>query len=141
MTPAAFLERVTSTARLHDLRASASGWLSASGIDGEAIGTVLLVLSETCTNAFLHGRADAVEVEMAIDNMDESDGPTITMWMRHDDHNAAALSLSATMPPPEAPFGRGLALVDRLVDGMTLSIDPPKVVRQCWLRANGAAKE
>ncbi len=139
MTPAAFTERVTSTARLHDLRASASRWLSDSGIDREAAGTVVLVLSETCTNAFIHGGADVVEVEIAIDNA-EASGATITMWIRHDDHNAAALSQPATMPPPEAPFGRGLALVERLVDGMTLWIDPPHVVRQCWLRSNGAPR-
>jgi hypothetical protein len=44
------------------------------------------------------------------------------------------------MPPPDAAFGRGLALVERLVDGMTLTIDPPHVERQCWLRSNGAAR-
>ena len=140
MTSDGFLERVTSIARLHDLRAAASRWLSEAGIYEEAIETVVLVLSETCTNAFTHGRADGVDVEMAIDNVDGS-GATVTMWMRHDDHDASALSVPTKMPPPQAQFGRGLALVERLVDGMTLTIDPPRVVRQCWLRADGAARE
>ena len=142
MTTAAYLERVTSIALLHELRASASRWLSDAGIDEEAIERVALVLSETCTNAFLHGCADEVGVEMTIDITDvDGGGATITMWMRHTDHDAAALEVPTTMPPPEALFGRGLALVERLVDGMTLSIDPPHVVRRCWLRADGTAKD
>ena len=138
MTTDGFLERVTSIARLYDLRASATRWLIDAGVAVEAIEAVVLVLSETCTNAFTHGRADGVDVEMTIDNVDHS-GAKITMWMCHDDHDASALSVPTTMPPPQAQFGRGLALVERLVDGMTLSIDPPRVVRQCWLRADGTA--
>jgi hypothetical protein len=76
---------------------------------------------------------------MTVDRSDDGDGSTITMWIRHSDQDPAALALPTSMPPPGAAFGRGLALVERLVDGMTLWIDPPHVVRKCWLLAGGAA--
>jgi anti-sigma regulatory factor (Ser/Thr protein kinase) len=138
MTPPAFHESVTSTAQLRELRAAASRWLSDSRIDDAAIETVALVLSETCTNAFIHGGADVVDIEITIVEMD-GHGSTITILLRHDDRDPAALAQPTTMPPPDATFGRGLALVERLVDGMSLWIDPPQVVRTCWLRADGVA--
>jgi hypothetical protein len=81
MTPPAFHESVTSTAQLRELRAAASRWLSDSRIDDAAIETVALVLSETCTNAFIHGGADVVDVEITIVEMD---------GRRIDDHDRAA---------------------------------------------------
>lgn len=139
MPTSAFLECVTSIARLYELRSSASRTLSDAGIDDMAIETVALVLSETCTNAFTHGGAETVEVEIAIAEPEGGGGSTITVWVRHEDHDAAGLTATTTMPPPDATFGRGLALVERLVDGMTLSIDPPHIERTCWLRTNGTA--
>ena len=139
MSPTSFHESVTSIARLYDLRAAASRWLADVRIAEEAIERVLLVLSETCTNALNHGGADRVDVEITVDRVDGGDGSTITMWVRHDDHDPAALAQPTSMPPPEAPFGRGLALVERLVDGMTLWIDPPHVVRKCWLLTGAAS--
>ena len=137
MTSGAFSDRVTSIAKLHDLRSRASRWLSEVGADEEAIGTVVLVLSEACTNAFTHGRADAVDIEIAIEHAPVGDAAVITLSTRHDDHHLTALAWPTSMPTPDAERGRGLALVDRLVDGMTLRIDPPHVVRECWLRTRG----
>jgi anti-sigma regulatory factor (Ser/Thr protein kinase) len=125
---------VTSIAELYGLRSLASRWLSDAGADQEAIDTVALVLSEACTNAFTHGRTDAVDVEMKIENASNGDEAAIVLSTRHVDHDLARLALpQPTMPAPDAPQGRGLALVGRLVDRMTLRIDPPKVTRTCWV--------
>jgi anti-sigma regulatory factor (Ser/Thr protein kinase) len=141
MTPAAFTDSVTSIAQLRDLRTDASRWLSDIDADEDTIATVALVLSEACTNALTHGRADAVDVEVTIDDVDGvDDGAVVTMCTRHDDHDVAllaSLAVPTAMPPPGVACGRGLALVSLLVDGMTLRIDPPHVVRRCWLRTGG----
>jgi anti-sigma regulatory factor (Ser/Thr protein kinase) len=141
MTPAAFTERVTSIAQLHELRTDASRWLSDVDADEDTIDTVALVLSEACTNALVHGHADGVDVEVTIDDVDRvGDGAVVTVSTCHDDQDLAVLALLAVpmvMPEPTAPCGRGLALVDLLVDGMTLRIDPPQVLRKCWLRTGG----
>ena len=144
MTPAAFTDSVTSLAQLRDLRSDASRWLSDVDADEDTIATVALVLSEACTNALTHGRADAVVVEVTIDAIDGvdgfGDGAVVTMCTSHDDHDLALLASLAeptAMPSPGVACGRGLALVSLLVDGMTLRIDPPHVVRRCWLRTGG----
>jgi anti-sigma regulatory factor (Ser/Thr protein kinase) len=141
MTPAAFTQRVTSIAQLHELRTDASRWLSDVDADEDTIDTVALVLSEACTNALIHGHADAVDVEITIDDVSRAgDGAVVTVSTCHIDRDLALLALLAAptvMPTPAAPRGRGLAIVDLLVDGMTLRIDPPQVVRTCWLRTGG----
>jgi anti-sigma regulatory factor (Ser/Thr protein kinase) len=142
MTPVAFIERVSSIAQLHELRAGASRWLSDSHADQATIATVALVLTEACTNALTHGHADIVDVEVAIDDVDEDgSAAVVTVCTCHVDQDLALLdrpsAMGAVMPAPAAASGRGLALVDRLVDAMTLRIDPPRVTRKCWLRAGG----
>jgi anti-sigma regulatory factor (Ser/Thr protein kinase) len=140
MTPAAFTGRVTSIAQLHELRTDASRWLADVDADVETVHTVALVISEACTNALTHGCADAVDVEVSIDAVDASvDGAIVTVCTRHDDQDLDLLALPTVMPAPTVVRGRGLALVGRIVDGMTLRIDPPHVVRKCWLRAGGAS--
>ncbi len=141
MTAPAFSERVTSVSQLHGLRNNAARWLSDADADEDSIDTVALVLSETCTNALTHGGADDVDVEITIDNGAPGDTSLITVCTRHDDNDFATLALPTTMPAPVAPCGRGLAIVDRLVDGMTLRIDPPHVIRKCWLRTARAGGE
>jgi anti-sigma regulatory factor (Ser/Thr protein kinase) len=128
-----FSERVASITQLHDLRSAASRWLAEAGVDDEMIDAVNLVTSELCTNAFVHGSTDAVTVEIT-----SSDGALIVRT-RHVDHHLATLGLETSMPSPAAERGRGLAIVDRLVDTMTLEIDPPCVDRRCRLRISAAS--
>lgn len=143
MTPAAFTDCVTSIAQLHELRTDASRWLSDVDVDEDTIDTVALVLSEACTNALTHGHADAIDVEVTIDDVDRAgNGAVVTVSTCHVDQDLALLALLAVptvMPTPAASRGRGLAIVDLLVDRMTLRIDPPQVVRKCWLRTGGAS--
>ncbi len=139
MSPVAFTERVTSIAQLHELRCGASRWLSESDTDEETIETVALVLSETCTNALTHGSAEVVDVSVTIE-LPAGTGDTglVTICTGHDDRRLALLpAVPMAMPAPAVIGGRGLALVDLLVDGMTLQVDPPRIVRKCWLRTRG----
>jgi anti-sigma regulatory factor (Ser/Thr protein kinase) len=145
MSHVGFIERVTSIAQLHELRTGASRWLADVDADEDTIEIVALILSETCTNALTHGHADVVDVEVtvddtadiAIDDADAQGGAVVTVCTRHDDQDPGLLFLPTAMPAPAAAGGRGLAIVDLLVDGMTLRIDPPHVVRKFWLRTGG----
>jgi anti-sigma regulatory factor (Ser/Thr protein kinase) len=137
MSPVGFIERVTSIAQLHGLRAGASRWLADVDADEDTIEIVALILSETCTNALTHGHADAVDVEVTIDDAAVRGGVVVTVCTRHDDQDPDPLFLPTAMPAPAAACGRGLTIVDLLVDGMTLRIDPPHVVRRFWLRTGG----
>jgi anti-sigma regulatory factor (Ser/Thr protein kinase) len=147
MSHVGFIERITSIAQLHELRSGASRWLSDVDVHQDTIEIVALILSETCTNALTHGHADVVDVEVTIDDIDAVDAmedavdrdAVVTVWTRHDDQDLALLFLPTAMPSPAAACGRGLAIVDLLVDGMTLRVDPPHVVRKFWLRTGGQA--
>jgi anti-sigma regulatory factor (Ser/Thr protein kinase) len=154
MSPVGFIERVTSIAQLHQLRAGASRWLADVDADEDTIEIVALILSETCTNALTHGHADVVDVEVTIDDVDDRGhdakvdgidvadvavrgGVVVTVCTRHEDQDPEMLCVPTAMPGPAVTCGRGLAIVDLLVDGMTLRIDPPHVVRRLWLRTGG----
>jgi anti-sigma regulatory factor (Ser/Thr protein kinase) len=147
MSHVGFIERVTSIAQLHELRTGASRWLADVDADEDTIEIVALILSETCTNALTHGHADVVDVEVTVDDTadiaiedadaDAQGGAVVTVCTRHDDQDPGLLFLPTAMPAPAAAGGRGLAIVDLLVDGMTLRIDPPHVVRKFWLRTGG----
>ena len=81
------------------------------GVDDQLIGDVELIVSELVTNAFNHGPAGAVIVE--VDRDDDGVHAVVTSPAPP---NELASPEAWTLPDADGPSGRGLAIVRRLAD-------------------------
>jgi PAS domain S-box-containing protein len=111
--------------RLVDIRGSVRDFLSAHGIDTETSDDLVLCVEEACTNALLHSHTEEpVEVWVAVD------AATVEISVR--DHGIGidldAIDLER-LPDPFSPGGRGLYLMQAVVDEMELTNDEGAVVR------------
>ncbi|MEV7870383.1 ATP-binding protein [Streptomyces sp. NPDC088124] len=87
-----------------ELRKALAGW-GLSGLEDSAA----LILSELLTNAARHARVSPGR-EIETRYLAESDG------LRIEVHDASCVRPVPRAPDPEAPDGRGLAIVDALAD-------------------------
>lgn len=99
-------------------------WLSRVPVDAPALDPLLLVASELCSNAVVHGapnrtvtlRAEAKEGDIIIEVIDEG-GVDVTAPLPVGD-----------VPDPMAERGRGLFLVSELSDHVTSTVEEGKTV-------------
>lgn len=106
--------------------------LNRRGVEAEVVDRVVLACAEACNNAILHSTGDTYRVSVDI----SADACTITV---SDDGEGFVVPDHIVMPPPDVVGHRGLALMDALVDNLTVntSANGTTVVIRNSLRPNG----
>lgn|GEM_PF-3985535 len=110
--------------RLHRARQRIRDYLHAAELDPEAIDDIVLAVEEAMANAVLHsGATEDLETDLHFEDRD--------LFVQVKDHGRGfdVASFDPSCPPdPQALRGRGLYLIDRLVDKMQLVADDGIVV-------------
>lgn len=97
----------------------AGGVLRGLGVAAGSVDDVRLVLSEACTNAVKYAAtADDYHVHLAVD------GGRCTIEVLDSGSGFDPSAVSDEMPPPDAPSGRGVALMRYLTDELEVRSDP-----------------
>ncbi len=121
MTEFPWTYELTGTQQLVDARGRLDAHLSRNGIDGTTAGDAALIISELCTNAFEHDRADAITVAITVNDT------AIVIETHHRSSNGELdLTISnnnTEMPPPTDERGRGLAIVATLATNHEIRVD------------------
>lgn len=100
-------------------RELAAGILRGLGVATACIDDVRLVVSEACTNAVKYAtRADDYHFRMGVD------GLQCTIEVLDSGQGFDLAAVSEAMPPPDAPSGRGVALMRYLTDDLEVRSDP-----------------
>jgi anti-sigma regulatory factor (Ser/Thr protein kinase) len=103
-------------------------WLVLVPVEADAIDTLLLVVSELCSNAVRHASGAPGSVVLAA----RAEGDAIVVEVSDDGAGApwGDVPVAAELPDPEAEQGRGLFLVRELSDEVTATtVDGRHVVR------------
>lgn len=106
--------------------------LNRRGVEPEVVDRVVLACAEACNNAILHSTGDTYRVSVDI-------GPDTCTIVVSDDGAGFIVPDHIVMPPPDVVGHRGLALMDALVDNLTVntSATGTTVVIRNALRPNG----
>lgn len=106
---------VGSVAGLRGMRRSIARWLDELGVDAPMFVTdVQLVAVEIVTNAFVH--SSAVSVDVALQLVDDH----VVVTIEHDSPIPTPTHTPTVLPGDESVTGRGLFLVDQIVQRRTV---------------------
>lgn len=112
--------RVGSVAGLRSLRAGLADCLDRGACEPGFVADAQLVLAEITTNAFVHDAAPLVDVEVTCRDHEV----VMTTWHRGEvcppPHPVAPVPI---VGPVVSPSGRGLAIVDRIVESRDVAND------------------
>jgi anti-sigma regulatory factor (Ser/Thr protein kinase) len=108
---------VTSLASLADVRFEVRALLTSLGHRTEHLDDISLVVSELVVNAFVHGGAQRVELDV------HTPADSITIRLRHRDHDRPESLVDPLIADPSSPSGRGRAIVERLASSITIGSD------------------
>ncbi|MGI8808587.1 MAG: ATP-binding protein [Acidimicrobiales bacterium] len=118
------------------VRSVALAALVQMGVTPDCIDDIRLALSEACANVIEHAATDDYEVRLDVDSeccaisvIDAGQGVDVT-------------TLPRTMPDPDSPRGRGIALMTALADSLDFSAQPDagtmvRIVKRLSLTADG----
>jgi serine/threonine-protein kinase RsbW len=96
-----------------------AGVLRGLGVTSACVDDVRLVISEACTNAVKYAAtADDYQVRMAVDDR------RCTIEVLDSGQGFDLRTVSEEMPAPDAPSGRGVALMRYLTDELEVRSDP-----------------
>jgi anti-sigma regulatory factor (Ser/Thr protein kinase) len=122
----AFERTVPSPTSVTALRHGFRAWLQGEGLPVEDVDVWELALSELAANATGYSPAGSpVEVRARRDD----DRITLSITNTMDGHRVPRVPQTV---PPDAVRGRGLFIVDRLVDGLAFDVDDSRVTATCW---------
>ncbi len=97
----------------------AAGVLRGLGVASPCVDDIRLIVSEACTNAVKYAAtADDYHVRIAIDDR------RCTIEVLDSGQGFDPTAVSEQMPPPDAPSGRGVALMRFLTDELEVRSDP-----------------
>lgn len=89
------------------------------GVTTDCIEDIRLALSEACTNVIEHAHAtDEYEVQLVVDD------DRCAIEVTDAGHGFDPERVDGHMPPPRSPDGRGLALMQALVDRVDFTSEP-----------------
>lgn len=98
------------------VRAALTNTFTLFGVAEDCIEDVRLAVSEACTNVISHaGSDDEYEVEVHID------GHACAVDVRDGGNGFDAAALDGTMPDPLSAGGRGLAIMNALMDSVNMT--------------------
>ncbi|GIH02541.1 hypothetical protein Rhe02_06080 [Rhizocola hellebori] len=111
---------------LHDLRLWAQECALRAGLSSERAVLLMLAVSELASNTLQHTSGGGlVEVRA------ESGGVVCEVT----DDGPAGARVPATMPPPTAVGGRGLAIVEQVCDDVSIRAEGRRTVVRLWMRS------
>jgi len=106
-----------------------SDWLDRQPVDPAAVGDLLLVASELCTNAMQAAQDRGSQVVLRV----AAEGDSIAIDVENDG-GGFAWQRRAGPPDPDMESGRGLFLVEALTDELTVRQDPSRTIVRCLKR-------
>jgi anti-sigma regulatory factor (Ser/Thr protein kinase) len=101
----------------------ARGWLGGLRLNGLRLGDLQMVVSELVTNALLHVSPDARDGDIELWGAETPTGLRVEVI----DHGPGFTPARPCVPPRGQVTGRGLLVVDRLVDRWGVRRDPAGV--------------
>ena len=111
------LPQEASSVRL--IRLAVTNTLSVFGVDDDCIEEIRLALSEACTNVVQHAEpADEYEVRLEVDDQ----RCAISVTNRGAGFDAD--DLRGVMPGPDSPRGRGVAIMEAVMDQVEFRSEP-----------------
>lgn len=119
------------------VRTAISNTLSLIGVDQDCVDDIALAVSEACTNVVQHAATED-EYEVAV-RVDDS---RCTISVKNTGGGFDAAALAGTMPDPDSPRGRGVAIMRTLMDGIDFTSTQEagtivNLVRNLTFRADG----
>lgn len=119
------------------VRTAISNTLTLIGVEAECVDDIALAVSEACTNVIQHAATDD-EYEVAV----RVDADRCTISVKNTGGGFDAKALAGTMPDPDSPRGRGVAIMHTLMDGIDFVSSPEagtivNLVRNLKFRADG----
>ena len=119
------------------VRAAITNTLRVFGVDDECIDDIRLAVSEACTNVVQHAAGeDEYEVVVHVEN------GTCSVSVKNTGQGFDASSLTGVLPGPESARGRGVAIMQAVMDGVEFRSTPEQgtivhLVRDLTFRKGG----
>ncbi len=114
-TPSFRLSLSDDLSELAPMRRSLAAWLAGHGVHPEEVDELLLVADELCANAIFVPDSAPIEVEATLTGHQ----PVLTLSVSNPAAHAFTLG-EVVMPTADATGGRGLPLVQALIDDFTI---------------------
>lgn len=93
--------------------------LTVFGVATECVSDIALGLSEACSNVIDHAAAgDEYEVRLQVDDEE------CAIRVKNTGDGFDAVALDGTMPSPLSPRGRGVAIMEAVMDAVAFSSEP-----------------
>ncbi len=119
------------------VRTAITNTLTLIGADQDCVDDIALAVSEACTNVVQHAASDD-EYEVAV----HVDDTRCTISVKNTGTGFDAEELAGTMPDPYSPRGRGVAIMQTVMDGIDFTSSPEagtmvNLVRNLTFRQDG----